>query len=249
MIDEHKEELAAMYALGMMEPQEALAFEAELRADAELRKFVDDLLHSSAAMVHACPAKSAPSHLKEKVLLEIRSGNPAGSAAGKNTSKGNVVPFQRPPFAWFPWAMAAGLMVMCGWLYANQVKLKNQIADLLNKNDICQMRFALLDPMNGAHGTATVVWDSSTQMGMLDGNMPRPAANEDYQLWVVGDQFPQPVDAGVISVDEKGEAKLPFKLKQQVSPRDQFAITIEKKGGMPKPSGSPVMMSGKKNDQ
>lgn len=228
-----------MYALGAMEPAEARAFEAELRADPELRKFVDDLLRCSAAMVHAVPVKEAPSALREKVLCSLTAPQPADAAPGRK-----VVPFFRP-MAWLPWAMAAGFMAVCGWLVTDRTKLLSQISDLETKNDVCQMRIALLDPMDGKHGAATIVWDSSTQTGVLEGDMPRPAANEDYQLWVVGDH-PQPVDAGVVNVDENGEAKATFKLKEKVSPSDQFAITVEKKGGMPQPQGKMVMKSSQK---
>jgi anti-sigma-K factor RskA len=238
MIDERKEELAAMYALGIMEPAETRAFEAELRDDSELRKFVDDLLHCSAAMVHAVPAKTAPSALREKVLDCARERQANAAPA---TAKVVVA------FPWLPWAIAAGLAIMCGWLGHEQFLLRNQVSDLLVKNDVCQMQVAMLNSTVGKQGVATVVWDSSTQTGVLDGeNMPRPAANEDYQLWVIDDRYPQPVDAGVISVDANGKAKAMFKPKQNISHNGKFAVSIEKKGGMPQPEGPIVMSSGKK---
>ena len=93
------------------------------------------------------------------------------------------------------------------------------------------MRVALLDPTGDKmHGVATVVWDSSTQTGVINGqNMPRPAANEDYQLWVLDDQYAQPVDAGVFSVDKNGATNVPFKPKLKVSDKGKFAISIEKR--------------------
>jgi anti-sigma-K factor RskA len=244
MIDELKEEQASIYALGLMEPQEALAFEEELRRNAELRKFVDDLLQSSAAMVHAVPARSAPSHLKEKILNEIRSGK----APGKGKESDRVIPFLRP-IVWLPWAMAAGFMVMCGWLYSDRIKLKNQISQVQQDKDVCEMQVALLDPMGEKmRGVATVVWDSSTQTGVINGqNMPQPAANQDYQLWVLDDRYPEPVDAGVFSVDENGKTSSMFKPKQKVSATDKFAVTIEKKGGAPQHEGPIVYMSGNKS--
>jgi anti-sigma-K factor RskA len=248
MIDEHKEELAAMYALGAMEPREAHAFEAEMRADPELLKFVDDLLHSSAAMVHACPLKSAPLHLKEKVLSEIRFHKTPERVAEKSGAETNVVPFHRP-FAWLPWAIAASLLVACGWLYADRAKLKKQLDAALGRSDVCEMQLALLNPTSDkAQGVATIIWDSTTQTGVIEGqDMPRPAANQDYQLWVLDDQYPQPVDAGVFSVDENGRTKATmFKPKQKVSATDKFAISLEKKGGMPQPEGPIVMAGGKK---
>ncbi len=63
---------------------------------------------------------------------------------------------------------------------------------------------------------------------------------------VLDDQYPQPVDAGVITVDEKGKVKAPFKPKQKVSATTNFAVTLEKKGGMPQPQGTMVMKSNEK---
>ena len=91
-----------------------------------------------------------------------------------------------------------------------------------------------------------MVWDSSSQTGVVTGkNMPRPASNEDYQLWVLDDQYQKPVDAGVVSVDEKGAMKAMFKPKQKISDTSKFAISLEPKGGMPQPSGKIVMQGGK----
>ena len=246
MIDERKEELSAMYALGIMEPAEARAFEAELRADPEMRKFVDDLLHCSAAMVHALPAKTAPSDLRVKILRKVCAQGPVEIGAGEDAKAGNVLPV-RWQVSWLPWAIAACLLLLLGgWIY-DHVRLENQIAVWQNKNDVCQMQVALLDSTVGKQGVATIVWDSSTQTGVLEGqNMLRPAANEDYQLWVLDARYPHPVDAGVITVDENGKAKAMFKPKQQVSPTDKFAISLEKKGGMPQPEGPIVMASTKK---
>ena len=179
MIDERKEEQASIYALGLMEPQESQAFETEMRANPELRKFVDDLLQSSAAMVHAVPAKSAPSHLKEIILSEIRSGKTPASNTAKTSDARKVIPFFRPMMI-LPWAMAAGLMVMCGWLYSDRLKLKDQLEVAEQKKDVCEIQLAMLDSTNGnGHGSATIAWDSATQVtGVINArqNMPRPAA-------------------------------------------------------------------------
>ena len=236
MIDEHKEEIAALYALGVLEPGEARAFEQEMHADAELQSFVDDMLRHSTALAHAVPAKPAPPHLREKVLQSIRTG----------TGYENVVPYRRP-FAWLPWAMAAGFAVACGLLFNDRARLKNEIVDLQSKNDVCQMQVAMLDSMSGKpqQGIAVVIWDPSTQTGVLKGeDMPRPAANQDYQLWAVDSRHPQPVNAGVFNVDDKGVAKAMFKPAQPVNGQCKFAVSIERKGGVPQHEG-PIVMGSK----
>jgi anti-sigma-K factor RskA len=64
-------------------------------------------------------------------------------------------------------------------------------------------------------------------------------------LWVVDPQYPNPVDGGVFSVDPAtGEARLVFKARQPVSNISAFAVTLERKGGVPKAEG-PFVLLGK----
>jgi len=248
MMDERKEEMAAMYALGMLEAQEARTFEAEMKDDAALTGLVDDLTRDVAALAHVAPFQEAPADLREKILQSVHRLEEEEKSGVRlpGLEKRNVVSFQRP-VAWLPWAMAAGFAVMAGMLYADRARMKEQIVALQNKNDVCQMQVSMLDSMNGnaQKGVAVIVWDSSTQTGVLKGeNMPRPAANEDYQLWVVDDKYPQPVNAGVFSVDEKGAARAMFKPAQHTR-STKFAVSIEPKGGVTQHDKGPIVMMSK----
>lgn len=241
MIDEGKEEMAAMYALGVLESHEALSFEEEMKKDPELRAFVDDLLRHSTALAHTCPVKAAPLHLREKVLDKIR-------ASGEKME--NVLSFERPRarFPWVPWAMAAGFAIACGLLFKDHSRLKNQIAELRRDNDVCQMQVAMLGSMSSEspQGQAVVVWDSSTQTGVLRAeNMPRPAANQEYQIWMVDPKYSEPVNAGVFNVDERGVATAIVKPTQPVTTANKFAVSIEPKGGVPQHTSGPIVMSSK----
>jgi len=246
MIDERKEELAAMHALGMLEERERRAFEEEMKGDAALRTLVDDLTGDVATLAHVAPFQEAPADLREKILQSVHrleQEEKSGPRLTPVVDKRNVVPFRRP-VAWLPWAMAAGFAVMAGMLYADRAKMKEQIVALQNNNDVCQMQVSMLGSMGGnaQKGVAVIVWDSSTQTGVLKGeNMPRPAANEDYQLWVVDDKYPQPVNAGVFSVDEKGVARVTFKPAQHTS-STKFAVSIEPKGGVQQHDKGPIVM-------
>ena len=71
MMDERKEEMAVMYALGMLEAQEARAFEEEMKGDAALKALVDDLTRDVAALAHVAPFQEAPADLREKILKSI----------------------------------------------------------------------------------------------------------------------------------------------------------------------------------
>lgn len=240
MIDERKEELASLYALRLLEPEENRAFETELRADSELRELVEDLQRHAAALVHLVPGRTAPASMREKILRDFRRETEVAAPA-----KNKITAF--PRFAlWLPWALAAGLAIFCGLLFNDRVKLKGKVAELENQNESCEMNVAMLDSMveSTRHGVAIVAWDGMKRQGIIKvQNMPRPAANQDYQLWIVDPEYPQPVDAGILSVDASGACNVMFKPKRPVNSADKFAVSLERKGGAPQREGSIVMLS------
>lgn len=79
---------------------------------------------------------------------------------------------------------------------------------------------------------ATVYWDTRTKDVYLFVNkMPHPADDKQYQLWAIVDGVP--VDAGVFTI----ENGLPVVTMKNIPKAQAFAITLEKKGGSPKPEG------------
>lgn len=248
MIDERKEELASLYALHLLEPEETRAFETELRADAELRGLADDLQHHAAALVHLTPGKTAPAHLREKILRNFRRETKAAvPVERKIRQSGPETAFSRPSFSlpWLPWALAACLTIVCGLLFNERTRLKAEVVAMERDKDVCELKIATLDSMSpNQQGAAIVAWDAAMQHGVVRvENMPQPAANQDYQLWIIDPKYPQPVNAGVIRVNASGKGDVMFKPRQPVNSADKFAVSIERKGGAPQHEGPIVMLS------
>lgn len=88
-----------------------------------------------------------------------------------------------------------------------------------------------------------VVWDQKRGQGVivLD-KMPKVETDKDYQLWVVDPSKPDPVSAGVVTVDPKGSVKTVFKPVEAVTGEAKFALSVEKKGGVPKSEGQLLMV-------
>ena len=119
--------------------------------------------------------------------------------------------------------------------------------ELKTQSDLAHLQItALASMIKGVpNALAAAVWDPVKQRGVLKvENLPVLLANQDYQLWVVDPQYPNPVDGGVFTVDEKGVAKVTFNAKQPVSAVNAFAVTRERKGGVPKAEG-PFVLLGK----
>jgi anti-sigma-K factor RskA len=70
-------------------------------------------------------------------------------------------------------------------------------------------------------------------------NLPKPAADQQYQLWALMDN--QPIDLGVFEMKQE---KLLVKMKN-VQKAQAFAITLEPKGGSTNPSLNNMFVAGK----
>ncbi len=120
--------------------------------------------------------------------------------------------------------------------------------DLKTQGDLARYQItALVSMIEGSpKSIAAAVWDPAKQEGVLKvENLPALAANEDYQLWIVDPRYPNPVDGGVFTVDpQTGARSVSFKSKQPVQAINAFAVTRERKGGVPKAEG-PFVLLGK----
>lgn len=126
------------------------------------------------------------------------------------------------------------------------VTLTREITELRKKDAFAQVQIATLKTTVDAYkqGVAVVVWDSEKHQGVLKlEKMPPVEAGKDYQLWVVDPKNPSPVNAGVVQVDAQGFAKVDFKPVVDVSEAAKFALSVERKGGVPNNEG-PIVLIG-----
>ena len=125
-------------------------------------------------------------------------------------------------------------------------KMINQLGNQLrHSEDLARLKITALASLVGNTKEAQViaVWDPETQTGLLTmEKLPVIAATQDYQIWVVDPAYPNPVDGGVFHVGADGRIVLPFKPAQPVTHAVAFAISLEKKGGVPKAEGTIVLL-------
>jgi anti-sigma-K factor RskA len=131
---------------------------------------------------------------------------------------------------------------------AAQDQLARLDRELKDQAALSDLKITTLASMlkNTPQALAVAVWDPKKQEGVLKfAKLPALAANQDYQLWVVDPQYPNPVDGGLLTIDPvTGEGTITFKPKQPVRSIDAFAVTRERKGGVPKAEG-PFILLGK----
>jgi len=259
MIDEHRQDLAAEYALGSLDPESARAFEAILAGDAELKDLADGLRETAAALAHAAPPQLPPPELREKVLARIR-GELQSSTSETVPAPSPVAPIKpaetpAPSTSGsnlIPWAIAAGLAITTAamWMERDQlrketVELRKDLQAAHQRDEFSKIRIATLTSQVDAYSkaTAAIVWDAEKQRGIIKlANIPPAAAGKDYQLWVIDPKYPNPVNGGVVPVGADGIARVAFKPDQPIKKADKFAISVEPEGGVPKATGPIVFL-------
>jgi anti-sigma-K factor RskA len=94
-------------------------------------------------------------------------------------------------------------------------------------------------------GYGKIIWDPENERALLQvANLPEPAPDKDYQLWLIKDQQ-SPVSAGIFSF-EQSSTDLFYRIDQLNEPpsdvSNTFAVTLEPKGGAPQPTGSMYLL-------
>ncbi len=268
MIDERNEELASLYTVGLLTGEELAAFEKLLTQDAELRAFTK-ALQNSAAHLALTPLPAAPSaELRARIFASI---DKLDTKAAPSTHR-KVIPFLWSGWAVAAgFAVLAGYLGTM-WVNSksqlqtqkdlaaiSSLELRNvqqkseadhilasrQIADLQRESGLAQLKIARLAMLNGnsPEAVAIAVWNPLKQEGLLTvEDLPRIHDDQSYQLWVVDAHHKNPVSGGVFSVDAKGHARLDFHPTEPTDAATHFAISRERRGGVPVREGPIVAL-------
>lgn len=130
---------------------------------------------------------------------------------------------------------------------AESADLRAAVARLRESNRLANFRIALLDSLLAAapKAIAVSVWDNDRQDGVfIVRNLKPLPSDKDYQLWIIDPKYPSPVDAGVFQVDAKGSVRRDFRAKMPIQTANQFAVTIEQKGGAAVPNIKAMVLAG-----
>jgi anti-sigma-K factor RskA len=270
VIDEAMQEQASAHALGALDAQETTAFEAALRTDPELRALVRELRSVTEALAGTVPALEPPAAIKARVLIEI---DQRGSAGVRAVSAAAAAARPTGPWiAWAVAAALAVLSLAFLWqstslrsqlaaqarridqlttsaelARAESADLRVAVARLRESNRLANFRIALLDSLlaGAPKAIAVSVWDNDRQDGVfIVRNLKPLPSDKDYQLWIIDPKYPSPVDAGVFQVDAKGNVRREFRARMPIQTANQFAVTIEHKGGAAVPNTKAMVLAG-----
>jgi len=269
MITEQQEELAALYALELLEGAEKADFESQLKGNDELSALVDGLIETAALAFLSAPQIDPPADLKKRIL----------AIAAESVPKTKVVRF--PSLKLVPWALVAGIAAAALWLgYQNyllrtenvNLQTDRQLAEIAHKiaqsqlsersllaegmindlgrklrrtEDLARLKVTALVSLAGntRQAEAIAVWDPDRQCGLLTMEKLSPiGAGQDYQIWVVDPAYKDPVNGGVFHVSHDGKIAVPFKADKPITQPAAFAVSLERKGGVARADGTIVLL-------
>ncbi len=116
---------------------------------------------------------------------------------------------------------------------------------LASNQRLATARIAVLRPTadGSPRALGASVWLTTDRRGLLVlESMPPPHASQDYQLWLLDANAPAPVSAGVFRPDANGAVRLEYNAANAAAV-DRFAVTLEPKGGVARPTGKMVLAS------
>jgi anti-sigma-K factor RskA len=272
MSTERHEELAALHALGLLEGAERSAFETELAGNRELQALAGSFDAAITGLALAAPPQPPPAGLKAGILAALDT-TPAAPAPVVPFPLRRFLPWAAAAAlaltaTWFA-LQNLSLRTENDALHTQQrlaeiayATARNQLAErsllaetmindlgarLRRSEDLARLKVSALASLAGntAEARAIAVWDPDQQAGLLTfEKLPALAEHQDYQIWVIDPAYQNPVNGGVFHVAADGGTSLAFRPDQPVTQATAFAISLEKKGGVPKAEG-PIVLLGK----
>ena len=196
-------------------------------------------------------AAPAPVFLKDQIKEKIKSSAFETGAMEIEEEKNPV----RNLGIW-RWLAAASIILLLGAAYwaittnkkyqqlqAQNDELRDSIQhfkdEVAVKADLPKSDFKMASITEGSQASVSIYWDTvSKDVYLMIKNMPEPPTDKQYQLWaLLPDEGAAPVDLGMIQVKQE---RLLYRMKNVQSAK-AFAITLEPKGGSPKPTSNPMV--------
>jgi len=265
---ERLEELATVQALGTPLGDEGAEFFAHLRdgcATCEL--LLVEFREAANAFAAEVPAVRPRPEIREKILASLGPARGLGEPQGPPLISRLPAP-PEPSGRWVRVLVGLAAALVLFFIATDDLRLRRQREELQSqtaqlaehldnaRRDLARkdLRVRVLEsddvkilflggqgPQPGAR--AKVFWSEKAKRGILvAGNLAPLEPGKQYELWVFAQG--KPVPAGVFDADPAGRALFESPDLSAIASAQNFAVTIEPRGGVPAPTG-PIVLVGK----
>ena len=250
-------ESAALYVIDAMTAEERRAFESHLRGCEQCQAEVTSLEGVDEALASGVPQIEPPAALRERVLTAVRPPRTA------------VRPAATAPAQWLPLAASLALSLgLGGYAYSLQERItaledeltdaRAQAADTLARANATQRTLQLtqshLDVLTAPDSMRVVLagqapapaasgradWSRARGLALSLENLPPLHPGRTYQVWLLTSGMP--VSAGLLTPDGAGRSTGVYPVPQGGVTPTGIALTEEPDGGLPQPTGQPILV-------
>lgn len=218
-------DLTAGYALDALGDEERRTYERHLADCERCREELAGFRQTASALAFAVESPEPPAELRERIL----------GAIARDGAK--VIPLRlRRPFQ-----LAAGLAAAAACLAVGLGIWATSLARTLDRErgERAELAAVLADPdarqirLSDADGRLVVGGDGTA--ALVVGNVRPAPAEKTYEIWVIERNVPQP--AGLFEAEDGRDAVV---LSRRVPADAVVAVTLERDGGVDRPSGRPL---------
>jgi anti-sigma-K factor RskA len=252
-----REEDFDLYAVGVLEGEEKQVLEAHLAGCAACKRKLAEARGRVSLLSAAATQVAPPAGAKDRLMRRIHE-DVVAEKAGERAGEGSRSIFGRWWIAILaPAAVALAIATVILWredtrlgtelneikaaMQANEKKFQEarNTVDMLTATDTMTVVLKPTKEMPDAKGS--VKYNARLGMIAYATELPMPAADKSYQLWLVPTTG-NPISAGVFRPDASGKNGLTMSSVQAGTAPKAFAITLEPLGGMPQPTGSMILV-------
>lgn len=247
--------LVPVYAVGALDGDDLVRFEAHLRDGCEVcERAIRESSETFSDIGRAATPMIPPAHVRDALMQRVATS-------------------PRPRrFRWQRWAIGTAAAVFAGVAFTAGVMTARYQAQLGGiqrqaaaiRDQLRREQLTLRDEVAGARAVTELLRDPATRVVVLNGlpaapgatgrvvwhekaggrlyvtGLPTPPPGKTYELWTISGATPKP--AGTFDVDSRGGAVRAVAPAED-GPVKVFAITLEPEGGVPAPTGPMVLAS------
>lgn len=234
MTHDEGRDLAALYVLGALTPDDAAAFEDHLAACRECQAEVTAHRRVADGLLTAVPERTPPHELRQRVLATAI-GTP-DETTGRSASGATGRPLLMLAAA-AALALAVGAAAMA-LIQRSELARANAALTVLTAPDVVHVE--LKGQLAAPQAVARAYWSRANGLVFTASHLPVPPNGRAYQLWIVAGQ--SPISAGIVRTSATGEAVMVVKTPTDIPSPTAIAVTMEPEGGVPAPTGDKYLV-------